>query len=182
MSTRPMCKRLCRPYDTTNGEGNVSPRRSRPTRPTLLLRNFVKVRFQPHGTLLCGVPPPDTGTVKRHGGGGGDTARFVARMRTGESLSPERRSMLEEARGVVTRGGSAWNVIRFRRGHDARSIPPIRIPGEQGRDRSVLIGIAAEVMRKEYQRPYLPSINSPNNSRTFSFAASSVRCPSGVVR
>lgn len=47
----------------------------------------------------------------------------------------------------VSGGGSAWNVIRFRRGLDARSIPPIRIPGEHGRDRSVLIGRAAEVMR-----------------------------------
>ena len=46
----------------------------------------------------------------------------------------------------VSGGGSAWNVIRFRRGLDARSIPPIRISGEQGRDRSVLIAIAAEVM------------------------------------
>jgi hypothetical protein len=47
----------------------------------------------------------------------------------------------------VSGGGSAWNVIWFRRGLDARSIPPIRIPGEHGRDRAVLIGIAAEVMR-----------------------------------
>lgn len=50
----------------------------------------------------------------------------------------------------VSGGGSAWNVIRFRRGLDARSIPPIRIPGEKGRDRSVLIGQAAEVMRQTY--------------------------------
>ena len=26
-------------------------------------------------------------------------------------------------------GGTAWNVVRFRRGMDARTIPPIRIPG-----------------------------------------------------
>lgn len=50
----------------------------------------------------------------------------------------------------VSGGGAAWNVIRFRRGLDARSIPPVRIPGERGRDRSVLIGIAAEVMRQEH--------------------------------
>ena len=47
----------------------------------------------------------------------------------------------------VSGGGAAWNVIRFRRGHDARSFPPIRITGEAGRDRSVLIGRAAEVLR-----------------------------------
>lgn len=51
----------------------------------------------------------------------------------------------------VSGGGAAWNVIRFRRGHDARSIPPIRIPGEAARDRSVLIGIASEVMREKHQ-------------------------------
>jgi hypothetical protein len=48
----------------------------------------------------------------------------------------------------VSGGGAAWNVIRFRRGLDGRSIPPIRIPGEKGRDRSVLIGVAAEVLRE----------------------------------
>ena len=46
----------------------------------------------------------------------------------------------------VSGGGAAWNVIRFRRGFDARSRPPIRITGEAGRDRSVLIAIAAEVL------------------------------------
>src|SRR5713226_3620817 len=47
----------------------------------------------------------------------------------------------------VSGGGAAWNVIRFRRGLDARSFPPIRITGEAGRERSVLIGRAAEVLR-----------------------------------
>jgi len=51
----------------------------------------------------------------------------------------------------VSGGGSAWNVIRFRRGLDARSIPPIRISGQDGRDRSVLIARAAEVMREEHR-------------------------------
>lgn len=50
----------------------------------------------------------------------------------------------------VSGGGAAWNVIRFRRGLDARSIPPVRISGEHGRDRSVLIGAAAEVLRQKY--------------------------------
>jgi hypothetical protein len=47
----------------------------------------------------------------------------------------------------VSGGGAAWNVIRFRRGMDARSYPPIRITGEAGRDRSLLIAQAAEVLR-----------------------------------
>lgn len=47
----------------------------------------------------------------------------------------------------VSGGGAAWNVIRFRRGLDARSFAPIRITGEAGRERSVLIGRAAEVLR-----------------------------------
>lgn len=45
----------------------------------------------------------------------------------------------------VSGGGAAWNVIRFRRGFDARSRAPVRITGEAGRDRSVLIGVAAEI-------------------------------------
>jgi len=51
----------------------------------------------------------------------------------------------------VSGGGAAWNVIRFRRGFDGRSKEPIRITGEAGRDRSVLIGVAAEILAD--QRP-----------------------------
>ena len=47
----------------------------------------------------------------------------------------------------VSGGGSAWNVIRFRRGLDARSFPAVRITGEQGRDRSVLIAKCSEILR-----------------------------------
>jgi len=46
----------------------------------------------------------------------------------------------------VSGGGESWNVIRFRRGFDARTIPPIRIPGEHGRDRQVVIGKLAELL------------------------------------
>jgi hypothetical protein len=49
----------------------------------------------------------------------------------------------------VSGGGAAWNVITFRRGLDARSIPRIRIPGEQTRDQSVLVGRLAEILRDE---------------------------------
>jgi hypothetical protein len=44
-------------------------------------------------------------------------------------------------------GGQAWNVVRFRRALDARSIPPIRIPGEQTRnDRSAFLAILAGIL------------------------------------
>jgi hypothetical protein len=51
----------------------------------------------------------------------------------------------------VSDGGSAWNVIRFRRGADARSIPPVRIPGEKVRgDRAPFLAKLAEVLQKDY--------------------------------
>jgi hypothetical protein len=46
----------------------------------------------------------------------------------------------------VSGGGAAWNIIRFRRGLDARSIPSIRIPGEHGRDRELMVAKCAEVL------------------------------------
>jgi hypothetical protein len=48
-------------------------------------------------------------------------------------------------------GGAAWNVVRFRRGMDARSIPPLRIPGEHTRDRAAMVAKLAEILRD--QRP-----------------------------
>ncbi len=47
-------------------------------------------------------------------------------------------------------GGADANVIRFRRGRDARSIPPIRIPGELTRDPSVLTNRLADVLSQTY--------------------------------
>lgn len=47
-------------------------------------------------------------------------------------------------------GGSDDNVIRFRRGLDARSIAPIRIKGEFTRDPSVLTSKLAQIMSTEY--------------------------------
>jgi hypothetical protein len=46
----------------------------------------------------------------------------------------------------VARGGADFNVIRFRRGVDARSIAPIRIPGEQTRDTSLLVTKIADLI------------------------------------
>ncbi len=46
----------------------------------------------------------------------------------------------------VARGGSDDCVFRFRRGYDARSIPPVRIPGEQARDSMRLVTKAADLL------------------------------------
>ena len=51
----------------------------------------------------------------------------------------------------VSDGGAAWNVVRFRRGADARSIPPVRIPGEKVRgDRSMLLAKLAGILAADY--------------------------------
>jgi len=76
--------------------------------------------------------------------------QFIDQGRINEA---RRRTVLEVLPGEpliagfdVSGGGAAWNVIRFRRGFDSRSKPPIRITGEAGRDRSVLIGVVAEIL------------------------------------
>lgn len=48
----------------------------------------------------------------------------------------------------VSGGGSAWTVARFRRGYDARSLPPIRLTGEQtiANDRQMVISRLAEAL------------------------------------
>jgi hypothetical protein len=43
-------------------------------------------------------------------------------------------------------GGEDQNVVRFRRGKDARSIPPIRIPGEKTRDSAVMVAKLSELL------------------------------------
>ncbi len=43
-------------------------------------------------------------------------------------------------------GGEDWNVVRFRRGKDARSIPAIRIAGEKTRDASVMVVKLADLL------------------------------------
>jgi hypothetical protein len=47
-------------------------------------------------------------------------------------------------------GGSDDNVIRFRKGYDARSIPPIRIKGQLTRDPAVLTGKLNDVLTRTY--------------------------------
>jgi len=53
-------------------------------------------------------------------------------------------------------GGSDDNVVRFRRGADARSIPPIRIKGEFTRDPSVLTNRLADVLSKNFGTEHAP--------------------------
>ena len=48
----------------------------------------------------------------------------------------------------VSGGGSSWTVCRFRRGLDGRSLEPIRLTGEQTRDRGLVVSILAERLRK----------------------------------
>lgn len=51
----------------------------------------------------------------------------------------------------VSDGGSAWNVVRFRRGFDSRTIPPVRVPGEKVRnDRSMFLAKLADVLQQTY--------------------------------
>ena len=50
----------------------------------------------------------------------------------------------------MARGGADECVLRFRRGPDARSIPPIRIPGEQSRDSMRVATVAAEALTRQY--------------------------------
>lgn len=46
----------------------------------------------------------------------------------------------------IARGGADNNVIRFRRGMDARSIPPIKIPGSETRNTTVFIAKVCTVV------------------------------------
>lgn len=50
----------------------------------------------------------------------------------------------------VARGGGDNCAIRFRRGADGASIPPIKIPGEQARDSMRLVSVATDVLAREY--------------------------------
>jgi hypothetical protein len=50
----------------------------------------------------------------------------------------------------LARGGSDECVIRFRKGRDARSLPAIRVPGEQSRDSMKMATLAADVLQREF--------------------------------
>jgi len=48
-------------------------------------------------------------------------------------------------------GGSDFNVVRFRRGMDARTIPPVRIPGSLTRDPAVLTTRLADILGATFE-------------------------------
>lgn len=48
----------------------------------------------------------------------------------------------------VARGGGDRCVFRFRKGHDARSIQPVIVPGEQARDSMRLVTVAADLLER----------------------------------
>ena len=50
----------------------------------------------------------------------------------------------------VSRGGADKCVIRFRKGKDGKSIPPIVIPGEKARDSMRVASVAAEALQRAY--------------------------------
>jgi hypothetical protein len=47
-------------------------------------------------------------------------------------------------------GGEDDNVVRFRRGKDARTIKPLRIPGEKTRDSAVMVVKLSELLNKDF--------------------------------
>lgn len=50
----------------------------------------------------------------------------------------------------VARGGQDECVFWFRRGADAKSVPPIRIPGQEARDSMRLVTVAADVLSRSF--------------------------------
>ncbi|HKD45165.1 MAG TPA: terminase [Candidatus Angelobacter sp.] len=89
----------------------------------------------------------------------------------------------------VSGGGQAWNVIWFRRGLDARSIPPVLVPGQYSQERSGMLAKLAEILsdRRPQRRvsamfvdsafgaPYVERLRSMgyDNVREVSFGAPS---------
>jgi len=76
-----------------------------------------------------------------------DSARvYAAQKREAHTLSDE-----PLVAGLdLARGGADNNVIRFRRGLDAKSIPPIKIRGEEVRDSTKLVSIICDVLGRTY--------------------------------
>lgn len=75
-----------------------------------------------------------------------DESQFIDLARIQGAQAREVRNIGDEPliAGVdVSGGGAAWTVCRLRRGLDAR-FPPIRISGEQSRDRNHIVSVLAE--------------------------------------
>ena len=76
-----------------------------------------------------------------------DSARVLAAQKRDVYVLPDEKLV---AGCDLAWGGADSNVIRFRRGNDARSIPAIRIPGELTRDPAVLTNRLADVLKAKY--------------------------------
>jgi hypothetical protein len=73
--------------------------------------------------------------------------QFIGSQRVAQRRGPQSLEDDPLICGVdVARGGGDWNVIRFRKGFDARSILPVRIPGEQTRDSTDLVSVLSEIL------------------------------------
>lgn len=76
-----------------------------------------------------------------------DSARIVAAQRRSVVVLPDEPLVA----GVdFAWGGADDNVVRFRRGSDARGIQPIRIKGEFTRDPGIMTNRLADVLSKDY--------------------------------
>lgn len=79
-------------------------------------------------------------------------------------------------------GGQAWNVVRFRRGLDGRTVPPIRVAGEKTReDRSAFLSVLAGLLAERspgkkiaamfcdsaYGAPYVERLKTMGYSNVF---------------
>ena len=82
--------------------------------------------------------------------GGG---KFIDLLLVQEAQNQPARSMPDDplVAGVdFAWGGSDDNVIRFRKGYDARSIPPIKVKGEFTKDPAVMVGKLVDVLTRRF--------------------------------
>jgi hypothetical protein len=54
----------------------------------------------------------------------------------------------------VARGGLDECVFRFRRGNDARTLPPVKISAEQSRDSMKVVAVATDVLARDYSAAF----------------------------
>ena len=80
--------------------------------------------------------------------------QFIDSDRVFEAQRREAVAMLDDPLVVgvdIARGGSDANVIRFRRGRDGKTIPPIIIPGEETRDSMRMVAKIVSVVTGGYR-------------------------------
>lgn len=82
-----------------------------------------------------------------------DELQFIDHVRIAQAAANHIQAVSGEPLIVgvdVSGGGSAWSVARFRKGNDARSIPPIRLTGQQtvANDRQLLVSRLANALQE----------------------------------